>query len=145
MALARSLEGWGDEGGVLILDEPTAPMTQPEVAVLFDAVRTLTARRAAVLFVSHRLDEVFEIADDYTVLRDGKVVATGEVADLDHEGLIAMIIGRALDVDRPRRPRGARSTGAAGALALGRPARAVRPRRTSGRDRGRRRVARIGP
>ena len=85
VALARSLEGWGDEGGVLILDEPTAPMTQPEVAVLFDAVRTLTARRAAVLFVSHRLDEVFEIADDYTVLRDGKVVATGEVADLDRE------------------------------------------------------------
>ena len=96
VALARSLEGWGDEGGVLILDEPTAPMTQPEVAVLFDAVRTLTARRAAVLFVSHRLDEVFEIADDYTVLRDGKVVATGEVAELDRDGLIAMIIGRAL-------------------------------------------------
>ncbi len=145
VALARSLEGWDDEGGVLILDEPTAPMTQPEVAVLFDAVRTLTARRAAVLFVSHRLDEVFEIADDYTVLRDGKVVATGEVADLDHDSLIAMIIGRALTSIDHAGHEVARSAGAAGALALGRPARAVRPRRPSGRDRGRRRVARFGP
>ena len=49
------------------------------------------------MFVSHRLDEVFEIADDYTVLRDGRVVATGAVADLTHEGLIELIVGRTLD------------------------------------------------
>jgi len=108
VALARSLEEWDEEGGVLILDEPTAPMTRPEVSVLFDAVRSLRARGAGVLFVSHRLDEVFEIADDYSVLRDGKVVATGAVADLTHDRLIEMIVGRALAAaeHEQRRPTG---------------------------------------
>lgn len=98
VALARALEGWDDDGGgLLILDEPTASMARLDVMHLFEAIRKIRDRGAGVVFVSHRIDEVFEIADDYTVLRDGKVVATGVVADLTHESLIELIVGRALD------------------------------------------------
>lgn len=98
VALARALEGWDDDGGgLLILDEPTASMARLDVLRLFEAVRKIRDRGAGVIFVSHRIDEVFEIADDYTVLRDGKVVATGQVADLTHDGLIELIVGRPLD------------------------------------------------
>ena len=98
VALARALEGWDDGGGgLLILDEPTASMARLDVMHLFEAVRKIRDRGAGVVFVSHRIDEVFEIADDYTVLRDGKVVAGGAVLDLTHEWLIELIVGRALD------------------------------------------------
>ncbi len=97
VALARALEGWDDDGGgLLILDEPTATMARPDVTRLFQAVRRFCERGAGVVFVSHRLDEVFEIADDYTVLRDGRVVGAGAVADLTHDSLIELIVGRAL-------------------------------------------------
>ena len=98
VALARALEGWDDnDGGLIILDEPTASMARLDVMHLFEAVRKIRDRGAGVVFVSHRIDEVFEIADDYTVLRDGRVVATGELADLTHESLIELIVGRVLD------------------------------------------------
>ena len=97
VALARALEGWDDGGGLLILDEPTASMTRNDVTALFESVRKIRDRGAGVVFVSHRLDEVFEIADDYTVLRDGKVVASGAVKDLTREALITLIVGRTLD------------------------------------------------
>jgi ribose transport system ATP-binding protein len=96
VALARALQEWDEEGGLLILDEPTAAMTKPEVAQLFSAVRRLADRGAGVIFVSHRLDEVFQIADDFTVLRDGRVMGSGAVADLDHDRLIELIVGREL-------------------------------------------------
>ena len=96
VALARALQDWDDQGGLLILDEPTAAMTKPEVAQLFAAVRSLADRGAGVIFVSHRLDEVFQIADDYTVLRDGIVMGSGAVQDLDHDQLIELIVGREL-------------------------------------------------
>lgn len=97
VALARALEGWDDGGGLLILDEPTASMTRNDVTALFESVRKIRDRGAGVVFVSHRLDEVFEIADDYTVLRDGKVVAAGAVKDLTRETLITLIVGRTLE------------------------------------------------
>ena len=97
IALARALQDWDDDGGgLLILDEPTAPLARPDVLRLFDAVRTVRDRGAGVVFVTHRLDEVFEIADDYTVLRDGEVVASGRVADIDRDSLVELIVGRAL-------------------------------------------------
>ncbi|MBI5088023.1 MAG: sugar ABC transporter ATP-binding protein [Actinobacteria bacterium] len=102
VALARALEGWDDDGGgLLILDEPTASMARPDVTRLFQAVRRFCERGAGVIFVSHRLDEVFEIADDYTVLRDGRVVGAGAVADLTHDSLIELIVGRALQEHVP--------------------------------------------
>ena len=70
-------------GRVLVLDEPTSALSKPEARGLFDAIRAIAAQDAAVIFVSHRLDEVFEITDALTVLRDGRVVGNWRTADAD--------------------------------------------------------------
>ncbi|MFF3585165.1 sugar ABC transporter ATP-binding protein [Streptomyces mirabilis] len=95
IAIARALDGLTDSA-VLVLDEPTAALPAPEVDRLFDAIRRVTLRGGAVLYVSHRLDEVFSVADRVTVLRDGRLVATTEVAELDHDGLIELMFGHGL-------------------------------------------------
>ncbi|RKT82297.1 ribose transport system ATP-binding protein/rhamnose transport system ATP-binding protein [Saccharopolyspora antimicrobica] len=79
---------------VLILDEPTATLTEGETAELFGIVRGLTAKGIAVLYISHRLDEIFEIGDRVTVMRDGAVVATRPVAELDEAQLVQLMVGR---------------------------------------------------
>lgn len=79
---------------VLILDEPTASLTEQETRDLFAIVRELTAEGIAVLYISHRLDEIFEIGDRVTVMRDGEVVATEAVADIDEGQLVSMMVGR---------------------------------------------------
>jgi ribose transport system ATP-binding protein len=108
VALVRALQDWerddvGERGqgldlrSVLVLDEPTASLPRPEVERLFAAVRRVAQRGGGVVFVSHRLDEVFELADYVTVLRDGKVVGSQPLAELDHARLIELIVGRAID------------------------------------------------
>jgi len=89
---------------LLILDEPTAPLSQDSVELLFDAVRRLAADGAAVVYITHRLAEVREIAGRVTVLRDGKgrgTVATESVTDAE---LLAMIVGRTLEATFPPKP-----------------------------------------
>ena len=81
------------ESTVLIMDEPTSAIGEAETAILFDAIRTLTAHGVGVVYVSHRLTEIFAIADDYTVFRDGGFVATGRIADIDRPGLVRLILG----------------------------------------------------
>jgi ribose transport system ATP-binding protein len=93
IAVARALLDWHDTEGVLILDEPTAALSRLEVGRLFAAIRPLTARGVAVLFVSHRIDEAFEIADRVVVLRDGRVVADRPIGGLDAHGLLELMIG----------------------------------------------------
>ena len=98
VALIRALQDWGDgEWGVLVLDEPTASLPKPEVDRLFAAVRRVAQRGGGVIFVSHRLDEVFDLADYVTVLRDGKVVGSQSLKELDQARLIELIVGRAVD------------------------------------------------
>jgi ribose transport system ATP-binding protein len=82
--------------GVLVLDEPTAALPAHEVGRLFSAVRRISDSGSGVLFVTHNLDEVFEITDRVTVLRDGAKVRTATTAELDEKGLIELIIGREL-------------------------------------------------
>lgn len=93
VAVARALLDWDDGTGVLVLDEPTASLSQPEVRRLFTAVRALTERGVAVLFVSHRFEEAFEIADRVVVLRDGRKVADRPIAGLDEHSLLVLMIG----------------------------------------------------
>ena len=88
---------------ILVMDEPTAALTPGEVAVLFRRVRQLVARGLAVLYISHRLGEVFELADRVTVLRDGRRVDTRDVGGVTPTGLVQMMVGREL-ADRESTP-----------------------------------------
>jgi ABC-type sugar transport system ATPase subunit len=102
VAIARALDGWSDPRGLLILDEPTAALHSDEVGRLFAAVRGAAARGAGVIFVSHRLDEVMDLADRVVVLRDGRVVADTPASELDHTELVRLIVGAALEQAAPR-------------------------------------------
>src|SRR5262245_8909372 len=81
---------------LLILDEPTAVIAGREVALLFDRLRRLRASGVSVLFISHRLDEVFALCDRATILKDGRLVGTHDTSDLTRERLISMMVGRDL-------------------------------------------------
>jgi len=82
---------------VLIMDEPTASLTSTEVNLLFDLVTTLKAKGLAVIFISHRLFEVFGIADKITVLKDGELVGTKDISEVTTEDIVYMMVGRTLD------------------------------------------------
>src|SRR4051794_18654933 len=86
---------------LLILDEPTAPLSQDSVELLFSAVRKLAEGGTAIVYITHRLAEVRQIADRVTVLRDGRVRGTSAVADISDADLLAMIIGRTLEATFP--------------------------------------------
>jgi len=88
---------------VLILDEPSAVLSREELRRLFTLVRTLTREGTLVFYVSHRLEEVFEIADRITVLKDGEVVGTVRPQETDERELIRMMVGRTLEEIYPRR------------------------------------------
>lgn len=87
---------------VLIMDEPTAALSQREVERLFSVVGDLRKRGVAMMFVGHRMDEIYRIADRITVLRDGRFVGTHPTGELSRERAIQMMVGRALDGLYPR-------------------------------------------
>ena len=71
------------EASIIIMDEPTTSLTEPEIQRVFAMMRTLREQGVGIIFISHKLGEVMEICDRYTVLRDGKMVAAGAVKDTD--------------------------------------------------------------
>ena len=79
---------------VLILDEPTAALTNREVDALFKIIQSLKKEHVSMMYISHRLEEIFEIADRVTVIRDGKHVATDVIDNLDHDKLVKWMVGR---------------------------------------------------
>lgn len=79
---------------VLILDEPTSSLTQVESDRLFKNIEKLKSRGISMIYISHHLSEVLQVADNATVLRDGKIVATVPVADIDEDKLVSMMVGR---------------------------------------------------
>jgi len=79
---------------VLVLDEPTSSLTQADVGPLLERLRALAATGVAVVYVSHVFEELFAVADRYTVLRDGQTVGSGAMQDTDHDGLVAAMVGR---------------------------------------------------
>jgi ribose transport system ATP-binding protein len=91
VAIARALAA---DAEILVLDEPTASLPADEVAKLFAALRRLRARGVGMIYVSHRLDEVFEIADRMVILRDGRVVCERRVSDITADECILRIVGR---------------------------------------------------
>jgi ribose transport system ATP-binding protein len=96
VAIARALVGLKD-GGLLILDEPTATLPGADVHRLFEVIHRLKAAGTSILYVSHHLDEVFELAEEVTVLRDAHHIATVPVSELDHDKLIELIVGHRID------------------------------------------------
>jgi rhamnose transport system ATP-binding protein len=87
---------------VLIMDEPTAALSGPEVERLFAVVRTLQEQGAAVLFISHRLDEIFAICDTVTVMRDGAVVHDAPIAEMTPDDMVRRMVGRELGALFPK-------------------------------------------
>jgi ribose transport system ATP-binding protein len=109
VAIARALWDWESGAKVLVLDEPTATLPKHEVETLFRSVRLVRERGVGVLYVSHRLDEIFSIADRVSVLRDGRKLGTYPVEELDEKRLIALMLGEAVTravSDAPPRRRG---------------------------------------
>ena len=82
---------------IIVLDEPTSSLTEPEVKKLFNMMRKLRDRGISLIYISHKMDEIFEICDQVSVLRDGKLVTTKDVQDTNLNELIAAMVGRSLD------------------------------------------------
>jgi simple sugar transport system ATP-binding protein len=112
---------------ILILDEPTAVLTPPETADLFAALRGLTASGKTILFITHKLREVMQIADRVTVLRDGRVVGELPISEADERLLARLMVGRELGsaLEKPPQPRGPAILTAEGLTALASGGRAV--------------------
>ena len=91
------LRALSQDARILIMDEPTAALTEYDVTRLFDIVRKLKARGVAVIYISHKLDEIFAIADRVTVLRDGAHVVTRRVAETDAAALVQSMVGRKIE------------------------------------------------
>ncbi len=82
---------------LIVLDEPTSSLTVREVAKLFEMMRSLKAQGISLVYISHKMDEIFEICDEVSVLRDGKMVATKKTKETNMNELIAAMVGRTLD------------------------------------------------
>jgi ABC-type sugar transport system ATPase subunit len=106
VAIARALHGWERADNLLVLDEPTASLHQGEVARLFAAVRRVAAAGAGVIFVSHRLDEVEELADRVVVFRDGEVVADVPRGGYSQQELVKAMVGQDVRLEVAKDPQG---------------------------------------
>ena len=85
---------------VIIMDEPTSAISESEVEVLFENIDNLKSLGKAIVYISHKLNELFKIADDYTVLRDGKTIESGQMKNITHDMLIHKMVGREIDIVR---------------------------------------------
>lgn len=88
---------------ILILDEPTAPLTAEDVEILFDIIRMLKKKGVSIVYISHRMDEIFQITDRVTIMRDGQYVKTLNTAETNRDELIKYMVGRELKDIYPKR------------------------------------------
>jgi rhamnose transport system ATP-binding protein len=100
VAIARALS---IDARVVIMDEPTAALSHKEINELYDLVDKLKAQGKAILFISHKFDEIFRIADRFAVFRDGQFVGDGHIADVTQDDLVQMMVGRSVDQIFPKR------------------------------------------
>ncbi len=100
VAIARALSV---DARVVIMDEPTAALSHKEIEELYELVETLKAQGKAILFISHKFDEIFRIADRYTVFRDGAFVGAGLISEVDQDALVKLMVGRTVDHIFPER------------------------------------------
>ena len=88
---------------VIIMDEPTAALTQSETAALFEVIENLKKRGVSIVYISHRMEEIFELCDRITVLRDGQYIDTCEIKDITMDDVVKMMIGREIGERYPSR------------------------------------------
>lgn len=100
VAISRALS---IDARVVIMDEPTAALSHKEIEELYELVEKLKAQGKAILFISHKFDEIFRIADRYTVFRDGQFIGDGLIKDIGEAGLVKMMVGRDVDHIFPSR------------------------------------------
>ncbi len=100
VAIARALSV---DARVVIMDEPTAALSHKEISELYELIETLKTQGKAILFISHKFDEIFRIADHYVVFRDGAFVDKGLIADISQDALVEMMVGRTVDHIFPER------------------------------------------
>ena len=94
MQMVEIAKAISNHAKVIIMDEPTSAISDKEVATLFQIIRDLKSRGVSVIYISHKMDEIFEISDTITVLRDGKYIGTKPASELDKQSLISMMVGR---------------------------------------------------
>jgi inositol transport system ATP-binding protein len=94
MQLVEIVKAISFNSGIMIMDEPTSALSDREVARLFAIIRGLKARGIAIIYISHKMDEIFRICDTITVLRDGQYIATRPARELDHDTLVKLMVGR---------------------------------------------------
>ena len=99
--IARAL---GADARILILDEPTASLSDREVERLLDVIRELRRQGVGIIYISHRLEELFQVADRVTVLRDGASIGTRPISEVDRRELIRMMVGREITAIFPKQP-----------------------------------------
>lgn len=92
--MVEILKALSRDSEIIIMDEPTAALNNQEVDTLYDIIRKLKADGKTILYISHRLREIFDLSDRVTVLRDGKLVGTSETSELDESKLVGMMVGR---------------------------------------------------
>lgn len=100
VAIARALS---IDARVVIMDEPTAALSHKEIEELYELVESLKAQGKAILFISHKFDEIFRIADNFTVFRDGQLIGDGAIADVTEADLVKMMVGRDVSQIFPER------------------------------------------
>lgn len=88
---------------ILIMDEPSAPLTTNEVDAMMSVVKLLKSEGVTIIYISHRLDEIFQLADRVSILRDGQFIGTKDIADTNRDDLIRMMVGRTLKETFPER------------------------------------------
>ena len=94
MQLVEIVKAVSYDARIIIMDEPTSAITEREVAKLFAIIRSLTAKGIAIIYISHKMGEIFRISDTITVLRDGQHIETRPAKALDHDALVKMMVGR---------------------------------------------------
>lgn len=104
VAITRALASLPARGGILVLDEPTARLPASEADRLVQMLTGLKSRAVSILYITHRLDEVMQLADEVTVLRDGQLIHQGVLGETSRDALVSMIAGRDLE-HRPHRAR----------------------------------------
>ena len=103
MQLVEIVKAVSYRSRVIIMDEPTSAITGREVGKLFEIIRGLKSKGIAIIYISHKMDEIFRISDTITVLRDGQYIETRPATELDHDTLVKLMVGRKISEMFPKR------------------------------------------